>query len=358
MTAPVAPVLVNSVVGGHAVAAATLGLPLAGASRASVLAAPLVAAAWARGVGAEARRARTPVRTEPVVTPDYAGITAEAAPGDHDVLRGVADWFAAVAEHALEEGEFATVRRNFLSRTPPSARWSDAVRRALFGDRHRYGVGHDERIAHATGCEPADVTAAARDLLGPRPDVPRPPPSARRPVRVRLPAEGGAACHLLGTPGVGLGSEDKYALHVAWALLGGRDGMLDRRLRGEYALTYSLAAFSREFAEGGYGACFAACAPGTEDEVAERTGEVLRTLGRGAFDTTLVDSAKERLIIGNHRSLQSGRGVTERLCGYEIAGADPGGITEYARHVGAVTPDLVAAVARRHIGGNDLGGEA
>lgn len=358
MTASVAPVLVNSVAGQHAVAAATLALPLAGASRASVLAAPLVAAVWARGVAAEARRAETPVRTEPVVTADYVGLTAEAAPGDHDALRGLADRFAAVAEHPLEDEEFTTVRRSFVSRTPPSARWSDAVRRALFGDLHRYGIGHDQRIAHATGCETADVRAAARELLGARSGGPAPLVGGTVRVRVRLPAEGGAACHLLGTPGVGLGSEDKYALHVAWAMLGGRDGMLDRRLRGEHALTYSLAAFSREFAEGGYGACFAACAPGAQDEVAERTGEVLRALGRGAFDASLVDSAKQRLIIGNHRSLQSGRGVTERLCGYEIAGTDPGGLTQYARHVGGVTPEQVADVARRHIGGDHPGGDS
>ncbi|MFE3119477.1 M16 family metallopeptidase [Streptomyces niveus] len=355
MTAPGAPVLANSVPGEHAVAAATLAVPLTGADRASVLAAPLVAAAWACAVAAEARRGGTPVRTEPVVTADYAGITAEAAPGDHDALRRLADWFAAVAEHPLEEWEFGTVRRSFLSRTPSSARWSDAVRRALFGDRHRYGVGHDERVAHVTGCGPADVTAAARELLAARPAGPA--PLVPRTVRVRLPAEGGAACHLLGTPGVSLGSDDKYALHVAWALLGGRDGMLDRRLRGEHALTYSLAAFSREFADGGYGACFAACAPGARDEVAERTREVLRALERGAFPRSLVDSAKERLIIANHRSLRNGRSVTERLCGYEIAGTDPGGITQYARHVGGVTPEQVADVARRHIGGDQPGGD-
>lgn len=357
MTASVEPVLVNSAVGEHAVAAATLALPLAGASRPTVLAAPLVAAAWARGVAAEARRAGTPVRTEPVVTADYAGLTAEAAPGDHDALHRLTDWFAAVAEHAPEEGEFATVRRSFLSRTPTSARWSDAVRRALFGDRHRYGVGHGERVAHATSHGPDDVRAAARELLGARADGPAPPVRRTAPVRVRLPAEGGACC-LLGTPGVALGSDDKYALHVAWAMLGGRDGLLDRRLRGEHALTYSLAAFSREFAEGGYGACFAACAPGTEDEVAERTGEVLRALERGAFDTALVESAKERLVIGNHRSLQSGRGVTERLCGYRIAGTDPAGITRYARQVGGVTPGQVADVARSHIGGDHPGGDS
>jgi hypothetical protein len=383
------------VIGGGAesgeLAALTLALPLTAArDRTTVLAAPLLSACWARAVARAARRSGAAVRVEPVTTADYAGVTVEALHRDRRALDAVPGWFTGAAD---PEPAFARVRAECLARDGTDERWSDGVRGALFGPAHRYGVGHDERSAFLRSCGPDDAARLSAGLLTAAPPVlalsqpdagqlrrlaelvaaegpgPRTGPSAARssgtepsggrssvvqePVTVSLRAGPELAYHLLGTPGVYLGSPDKAALHLAWAVLGGREGLLDRRLRRERALTYSLAAFSREFASGGYGLVVAGCAPDALEEVRAETRAVLGTLARGEFAAELLESARERLVIQYHRAVQSGRGITERLCGYEIAGLDPKESARYPDRLMDVTLRQLRWAAQRYIGTGD-----
>ncbi|MCF3106792.1 insulinase family protein [Streptomyces roseoverticillatus] len=380
------------VIGGHAegtaLSAVTLALPLAGAERAAVLAAPLLAACWARAVARTARRSGATVRTEPVVTADYAGVTVECVRSDHAVLCEVPQWCADGS--AGLEPEFDAARTECLARLAADDRWSDGIRRALFGRSHRYGIGQDERTAFLTACGPEEaarlsgtlrasppvlalshtepsalrhlaeaasattirrtarstVRSSARPAGGPAEE---PPGQPVRAVTFSAPAGPGLAYHLLGTPGVPLGSPDKAAVHLAWAVLGGREGLLDRRLRGERALTYSLAAFSREFGHAGYGMSVAGCAPEAIDEVAAETHAVITALADRGCKAALLASARERLVIQFLRAAQSGRSVTERLCGYGIAGVDPGESCRYPDRLAAVTPHDLRRAAGRYI---------
>ncbi|WP_432092997.1 insulinase family protein [Streptomyces sp. bgisy100] len=455
---------------GGTLSAATLALPLTTAGdRAAVVAAPLIAACWARAVARAARRSGAAIRAEPVVTADYAGVTVECVRSDGPVLRAVPEWFAeGVGQEADLEPDFEKAKAECLATLAADDRWSDGVRRALFGENHPYAIGHDERAAALAATDPDSVRrlsatlraappvlavshtdpAARRDLVaalentslvaalentgpvaapentGPvaapeshglvaapeRPGSPPPPattpphgtpptglapeshpanpstaptdpanpgtaptgpvtagvaethttpasrqtrepapPTTPRPVTVSVPAGPGSAYHLLGTPGVPLSSPDKPAVHLAWALLGGRNGLLDQHLRVERALTYSLAAFSREFAHGGYGLVAAGCAPETLPEVAAGTRAVISALAHGEFSEDLLASAKERLVIQYHRAGRSSRGITERLCGYEVAGLSPAESTRYPDRLLQVTAHQVQQAAEQYL---------
>ena len=338
------------------VVAATLAFPLTAARRSDVLAAPMAAAHWARLLTATAG-----TRVEPLVTTDLVGVTVELFPHRGATLRAIPEWLR-VARRPLTDPD--DLRRLSLTRLSTRDRWSDGVRRALFGPEHRYGIGATEVSSHISTCGATDLDDAVRSLASVPPilalSVPAPSDLtdalagmefAAAPKRVRLPAQrmvdmtlslsDGRAYYVLGTPGVALGAPDKFAVHVAWAVLGGRDGLLDRRLRRDHALTYSLAAFSREFAEGGYGMCLACCDGDAADEVAGHIADVLTELAAGGVDPGQVASAKERLVIAHLRAAQTARGTTERLCGYEVAG----GVADYAESVAAVTIESIVDAA-------------
>ncbi|MCC3770095.1 insulinase family protein [Streptomyces sp. UNOC14_S4] len=331
-------------------AAACLAVPLAGVSRPAVLAAPLAAEGWARAVAAAARSDGVDCRVEPVVTADLAGVAAEVVAADRTALRALPEWFRR-ARQAQEPGEADRLRAACLARLSSREQRSDDVRRVLFGDRHRYGIGHRERVRSVRGAGDRELSAAAAELLAERPVTPaqdgtpvvaaRFPGGERRTVRIA----GEDAYCLLGTPGVPLGSAWKFPLHVAWALLGGREGLLDRRLRRERGLTYALAAFSRELAEGGYGMCFAGCRPEALDEVAGCVAETLDGLGRAPVGEGLLRAAKERLIVQWHRAVQAERRRAERIVGYAAAGLGPADFAAYPAGVAAVTAEDVRAAA-------------
>jgi hypothetical protein len=348
---------------GHAsVAAACLAVPLTSAAREVVLAAPLIAASWARSVAAAARADGADIRAEPVVTPDLVGVTAEVVRAERDSLRAFPAWFDASVKTPEPEA-LGQLRAQCLTRLSPAELRSDDVRRALFGDQHRYGVSHAERAARVRELRAEELGAATAVLLRAPPILATSAPAASTPAASTpaVPASvaagtaarkrgvvriaGDRAFYLVGVPGVALGSEAKFPLHVAWAMLGGREGMLDRRLRREHALTYSLAAFSREFAEGGYGMFFAGCRPEVLGKLASEVKGVLEHLRDGEIDSALLRSAKERLIIQQYRALQTERGLAERLCGYQVAGLGPACVAAYPERIATVTAEDVQAAA-------------
>lgn len=326
------------------VAAASLAVSLTGASRPAVLAAPLVAAGWARAVAGAARAQGVVCRVEPVVTADLAGVTAEVLGSEKELLHSLPDWFRWDGP-ALDPRLLERLRADCLARLSSGESRSDLVRRALFGERHRYGIVHEERVRRIGEADAHEVVAAAAELLAERPP---PPPftTVLSPESRTVPVEGPRSHYLLGTPGVPLASARKSALHLAWALLGGREGILDRLLRKERGLTYSLAAFSRELAEGGYGMCFAGCRPEALDEVAGCVRAALEGLGRDVVPPGLLRSAKERLIIQRYRALQSERALAERLTAYRAAGLGPAELDGYPAELASVSGAEVSAVAR------------
>ncbi|WP_447041555.1 M16 family metallopeptidase [Streptomyces sp. DSM 118878] len=326
------------------VAAASLAVPLAGASRPTLLAAPLVAAGWARAVAGVARAQGLVCRVEPVVTADVAGVTAEVLGGDRELLRALPEWLRR-AGPAVDPGVLERLRAECLARSALGERRSDLVRRAVFGGRHRYGVVHEERVRRMREADAREVAMAAAELLTERPAPPL-VTAALSPGSRTVPAGGPRSHYLLATPGVPLRSTRKGALHLAWALLGGREGVLDRLLRKERGLTYSLAAFSRELAEGGYGMCFAGCRPEALDEVAGCVRAALEGLGRDVVPPGALRSAKERLIIQRYRALQAERAVAEGLTAYRAAGLGPAAFDGYPAALAAVTGEEVSAVAR------------
>ncbi|MFF3763443.1 insulinase family protein [Streptomyces sp. NPDC001922] len=425
-------VVIDGRVDGGTLSAVTLALPLTTAGdRAAAVAAPLIAACWARAVARAARRSGAAIRAEPVVTADCVGVTVECVRSDGPVLHAVPEWFAeGVGQGPDPEPDFEEAKAECLARLTADDRWSDGVRRALFGGNHPYAIGHDERAAAVAAVGPDSVRRLSATLRADRPvlaashadptvlqalvaaventglaaalDTGTPPPPAimptrgtsptdtaptshpttpgtararhptaagagthttpasrqtrepapattPRPVTVSVPAGPGSAYHLLGTPGVPLSSPDKPAVHLAWALLGGRGGLLDQHLRTERALTYSLAAFSREFAHGGYGLVAAGCAPETLPEVAAGTRAVISGLAHGEFSDDLLASAKERLVIQYHRAGRSSRGITERLCGYEVAGLAPAESTRYPYRLLQVTAHQVQQAAEQYL---------
>ncbi|SDG22202.1 Peptidase M16 inactive domain-containing protein [Sinosporangium album] len=390
-----------------AVVAATLVVPLRGLSRSTVLAAPLVADLWAATVAEAAMRAGAEVAVSPVAAVDFAGVTVEAVRARWADVHGLPYWFSPTAlPTALPAGDAVTrARRTALERAErDEGRWSDRIRAALFGG-HRYGVGHAERIAYLRACGTGDLLRAMGELAAAPPVLAMSAADGRTAAECAAalsaaiatrpsvpPSEGGSALssegvsvppsallsegpsvsslagpivegpdstaagpssrghYLVGAKGVALGDEEKFALHIAWAVLGGREGELDRRLRHEDALTYSLAAFSREFAEGGYGLIYGACRADALEVVTERVEETLEWLASAGPTAAMVDSAKERLIIRQMQAVQSARGFTERMCGYEIAGISAGRILDYPERLERVHAAQVVEAASRFLG--------
>jgi predicted Zn-dependent peptidase len=55
------------------------------------------------------------------------------------------------------------------------------------------------------------------------------------------------------------------------------------------------------------------------------------------------------LTIQHHQAAQTGRGLTQQLCGYETAGLDVAEVGAYPARLAEVTPAEVADVAAEHL---------
>ncbi|HEY0484916.1 MAG TPA: insulinase family protein [Mycobacteriales bacterium] len=334
--------------------ALAVAVPLAGLSPAAQRLAPLLAAVWSRDAAGPGRLC------EPLVTADLVGIRVEALPGG---ATG-ASRFTHVpvptvdAVEAARPGCVAALRAAGRSRELGT----DLVQGALFGAAHRYGLTPADRARVVARCTVDELAAAAdearalapvvavagpgepgrmRARRGPPPGLP-PPPPGRRAVTVGVP--GRRAYHLTGAPGVRLGDPAKFALHVACAVLGGRDGLLGWCLGGR---AYSFTVFSRELADAGYVASLVDCDPAGVDHTADAVDAAIAWLAAGAVTPAMLAAAVERLVVDHHRALRTARDRVTRACAYAAAGLDPAEATAYPERVTAVDAEQVTAAALR-----------
>jgi hypothetical protein len=335
-------------------AALVVAVPLPAASAG---AGDLLAALWQHRAAGDGQLAGT--RIEPLVTPDCVGLRVEAL----SARFATGPVPLPPAPGLTGTDEIDALRRSCGARRTAGA--FDLLRAALFGAHHPYCLGRRERGEAALSSTDEDlaswtaalalappvvaVCGAPRELaerlcahldrqaFAPPAALPPvdPPRAAGAPVRLAVP--GRRARYLLGTAGAALGAPDKPAVHVAWAVLAGRDGLLDQRLRRERRLTYALAAFSREFARGGYCACAVDCGPTAVEEVREVTTAALLELAGGRVGGADLDRARQRLTVQHHLAGQSCRDVATRACCYEVVGVPAEQVADYPERMTAVT---------------------
>lgn len=327
-------------------------------------AACLLAALWRRCARDEVRLARLGARFEPLVTPDCVGLRIEA-PAFRLASADAAPFPPAI--DVPDPDELGRVRRSCATAAMGRTRALDVLRKVLFGPGHPYGISERDRGEAALSCTddevrswveqvnrtapvvavcgmPAGVVDRLCERLDRRvfeadrhlPPV-EPPRVSKATVRHRAHLPGRRARYLLGTLGAALGAPEKFAVHVAWAVLAGRDGLLDQRLRRERALTYSLAAFTREFARGGYCACTLDCDPAAVDDVGGLVAATLADLAAGRVTGADLDRARQRLTVQYHLASQSCRDVATRACCYAVSGVATENVAEYPIRMLAVT---------------------
>lgn len=325
---------------------------------------PMLAESFARGVSRMLHAAGVPAVVEAVTTPDLLGAQVET-PG---ALTGMLPALLRPApDDNLPEVSDRVVTR-LLARAGHADNAADQLLSTYFPAWHRYAVSGEEKLRRARTPVAADLTAALTSLHAasrvvavcgavPAVDWPSKPDAGTRcVVRPRFPVRSGGSTTgsvagarsylVLGTPGVALTSEQKYPLHVAWALLRKREGLLHTALREQQAPTYSLTAFSREFADGGYGAVVLSCAPAVTDQAAAAVSGTLAGMTDRPVEEQLVRSAAARLAMEQRLALRTARTAATALCGHEVAGSPASALHEYAGRLAAVTPRTVMSACR------------
>ena len=227
------------------------------------------------------------------------------------------------------------------------------TRDALVAYRDRFFVGRntviavvgnlptDEalgRIETAFGSMPAGVAA-------PPSDIPPPPAAARR---IEEQAGSAAARIVLGGPLPGLGSEDRFPLTVANAVLGPSGFRLFREIRDRRGLSYDPAPGQALFPDAGVWMAAAGTDPSNVDLVIDLLRAELNRLRVEPVSDEELTNAKNflegSLVIGVEApAAQSGQLIRDEAFGSPVLSA------EYREGIRRVTADDVQRVARAYL---------
>ena len=159
-----------------------------------------------------------------------------------------------------------------------------------------------------------------------------------------------AQAHLVvGFPGATVDADDRFALEVLVAILGGQSGRLFAELRERQALVYRVSAHSVEGTDPGFVAIYLSCAP---DKLFAAVAGVRRELARLRDDCVTaaeVERAQRYLIGAHHIAMQRRAAVANAIAYHEAYGLGWQRWTGYDAAIRAVTPVAVAAAVATYL---------
>lgn len=152
-------------------------------------------------------------------------------------------------------------------------------------------------------------------------------------------------------PGVGADDPDSYALrHLANILGGGMTSRLFQEIREKRGLVYSVYAAPIQYVDGGALSFYAGTGPEEAAELVPVFFEELRKVRDGVTAAEL-DRSKEQLRFSVGKSLESTMRRADRFARTLLRTGEVRSIEQIFERIDAVTPDAVAAVARRVFAG-------
>ncbi len=220
--------------------------------------------------------------------------------------------------------------------------------------RHHYGTSN-LTLAVVGDVDPARVTAKVAALFGDAPEreIEKPTvpaePSHTEPAQVFKLMSKEQAHLVLGFPGVGFASADRFPLEVLAYVLSGQGGRLFTEIREKRALAYRVSAFSVEGLDPGYFAVYLASSPENLDEAVKL---VQRELGEVAEKGITADelARAQRYLIGAHAiGLQRKSALAAALAFHEAYGQGWKSYRQYGDNVMKVTVTDVARTARKYL---------
>lgn len=322
---------------------------------------PLISELWAQHVTTILKDRGVIYAVRPIPSPDLIGITIETNTSDTGALIGIL--------HALVDDEFLLLRS-----VPPSTRAAairqlrrsvmeiEALRLFAFGD-HRYASSVEERIQAVSQ---AELTEAGKTLASERrialhiaPSVPvlpgltpaaeadrhfvtptlAPRQSAEQRI-VRYSHESSLARMVMVLPGTTLSSPSKHDLHVAWSLLRSREGAFFPKLRSRGGLVYSVAAFSREYADSGYGMVMVKCDPSSVRDVEDAYTDAIADLSQNTVKLRVIDETVESLCLDHRLAMRNPVALARNVLAHEVAGSS---VEDYTAALSQVSPESVTA---------------
>ncbi|MBI4340776.1 MAG: insulinase family protein [Candidatus Omnitrophica bacterium] len=154
---------------------------------------------------------------------------------------------------------------------------------------------------------------------------------------------------MLGFRGTTAAAADRDALDVLTAVLSGMSGRLFQSVRERHGLSYALGAVHVPAWDPGYLLVYAATKLEERSKVLTVLEEQLQLAAANGFTAEEVDQAK-RYLIGQHRmDVQHLVGLAKRAALDELYGVGFDAWKTYEQRIGAITPQMVEAAAKRYL---------
>ena len=210
-------------------------------------------------------------------------------------------------------------------------------------------------IAVVGDVDPARVQTKIAALLGARtgaplekPVVPAEPPHSQ-PVQIFKAMAKEQAHLVLGFPGVGFSSPDRFPLEVLAYVLSGQGGRLFAEIREKRALAYRVSAFSMEGLDPGYFAVYLASSPENLDEAVKVVRQEIRDVAEKGVTADELARA-QRYLVGVHAiGLQRKSALAAALAFHEAYGQGWKAYQQYADNIMKVTAADVIRAARKYL---------
>jgi zinc protease len=172
-------------------------------------------------------------------------------------------------------------------------------------------------------------------------------PPEERTVFADLPRE---QAHLVvGFPGATVDAEDRFALEVLAAILGGQSGRLFAELRDRQALAYRVSAFSVDGLDPGYFAIHVACSPDKLDAAAAAIRGELDRLRAEGVTADEVRRAVRHLAGAHAVAMQRRAAVANALAFHEAYGLGWQRWASYPDALAGLDAAAIDRVARRYL---------
>jgi len=176
---------------------------------------------------------------------------------------------------------------------------------------------------------------------------------AAKPMTIYLVDKPGAAQSeiRMGSAGASRTNPDYYALQVLNTLLGGQfTSRVNLNLRERHGFTYGArTAWAFRRGDGPFYGAAGVFTAKTDSSVTEFLNELKDLRGPRPATAAETEAARNQLIRGYPRRLETNDGVASVLADLAFNGLDESEITEYNRRIGQVTPEDITRVAAKYI---------
>ena len=306
--------------------------------------------------------------------------------GDALTLMGEMVTQPAFREEEIERERKARLQSLKQQKDQPVVVATDVFQRVVFGMDHPYGRPAVGTVASVEGIVRDDLLKMYDQVYRPNNAVliaigdlteqdlmaqlervfggwkPKPvPPAATtaparpssKPLTIYLVDKPGAAQSEIrvGHAGASRTNPDYYALQVLNTMLGGQfTSRVNLNLRERHGFTYGArTAWAFRRGDGPFYAAAGVFTAKTDSSVTEFMNELKDLRGPRPATAKETDAAKNQLIRGYPRRLETNDGVASVLADLAFYGLDESEISEYNRRVGQVSPDDVTRVATKYI---------